>query len=101
MPMERRALAGSHGLIPATSSNFPREFSMFSMMSRKPLTPTELAAVRARREQGRANSAIEGLTLTPVQETMFEQFDAEALSFPDRRQRIMIYLGVARRARAE
>lgn len=50
------------------------------------LAPEEIAAVQARREQARANTAIEGLTITPAQEALFAQFDAEGLSHDERRR---------------
>ena len=60
------------------------------------LTPDDLAAIRKRRAQARANTAIEGVTLTPAQEALFEQYDAEALPHDERRRRLIQHLSPAK-----
>lgn len=56
------------------------------------LTPDQLSALQARRHQARANNAIEGVILTPSQNALFEQFDAEALPHEERRRRLILRL---------
>ncbi len=61
----------------------------------KRLTAEDLAAIADRRAQARANTAIEGVTLTVSQEALFEQFDAEALPHEERRRRIILRVSPA------
>ncbi len=65
------------------------------------LTPEEIAAVQARRAQARANSAVEGLTITPAQEALFAQFDAEGLSHDERRRRLILHIKAGQSVPAE
>lgn len=65
------------------------------------LAPNELAAIKERRVQARANSAIEGVALTAAQESLFEQFDSEALPHDERRRRLILRLTPIKLASAE
>jgi hypothetical protein len=53
------------------------------------LTDSELAEIKRRRPGVRASFAIEGITYSAEEESLFEQMDAERLTPDERTRRIM------------
>ena len=62
-------------------------------------TDVELAKIRRRRAAVRATLAAEGLVLTPEEEQMLDQFEAERLTPEQRRARVVAYGRSLRRKR--
>jgi hypothetical protein len=59
-------------------------------MAEKRLSPEALTALKERRAQAVANNAIEGVRYTPEHESMFVQFDEEALTHEERVRAIVL-----------
>lgn len=63
------------------------------------LTDAEVAKIRRRRGAMRASLAAEGLVLTPEEERMLDEFEAERLTPEHRRSRVVAYGQSLRRKR--
>lgn len=94
MTEQARPAPAAACFIAANPSRFWEKFVTLLMMTAR-LTPKENTAARKRLKQAKADLAISGMALTPSEEAMFAEFDAEALPHAERRRRILASLGIS------